>query len=192
MLYYLMPQNKVVAETANKEIKSFVLLNCCDIVTTPYFFKSEEGVDKMKVVLKEDVEKLGKPGDIIEVAPGYARNYLIPQKKALEATKSNLKIFEEFKRSQQKQKEKEKQQIMELAKKIERISCTIVMQAQDEQLYGAVTNADIAKALNQEGITIDKRDILLEEPIKALGVYQVEIKLHPEVKTEVKVWVVKK
>jgi len=146
----------------------------------------------MKVVLKQDIEKLGKTGDVIEVASGYARNCLIPQNKALEATKNNLKIFEEFKRSQQKQKEKEKQQVMELAKKIERVSCTIVMQAHEEQLFGAVTNADIAKALNQEGITIDKRDILLEEPIKTLGVYQIEVKLHPEVKTQVKVWVVKK
>ncbi|MFH2138434.1 MAG: 50S ribosomal protein L9 [Candidatus Omnitrophota bacterium] len=146
----------------------------------------------MKVVLKEEVKKIGKIGDIVDVKSGYARNFLIPQGKALEANNKNLKIFEEYKRVQMKKMEKEKQAAQEIAKKIAHVSCTIVMQAHEEQLYGAVTNADIAKALEQEGITIDKKDILLEEPIKALGVYQVDVKLHPEVKQQVKVWVVKK
>jgi len=146
----------------------------------------------MKLVLKTDVDKLGKAGDIIEVAPGYARNYLIPRGKAIEANKQNLKAFEDYKRAQDKKLKKQKEEAEETAKKIEHISCTIVMQAHDEQLYGAVTNADIAKALHQEGIKIDKKDILLEEPIKALGVYQVWVKLHPEVKQQVKVWVVQK
>ena len=146
----------------------------------------------MKVVLKVKVDKLGETGDVVEVASGYARNCLIPQGKALEANKRNLKLFEDYKRAVQKKQEKEKQQAQEIARKIEHASCTIVMQAKDEQLYGAVTNADIAKALQQEGIQVDKKDILLEEPIKALGVYQIPVKLHPEVKQQVKVWVVKK
>jgi len=146
----------------------------------------------MKVVLKEDIQKLGAVGDVVEVAAGYARNFLIPQGKALEANKTNLKLFEEYKRTEAKKQEKEKQEAQEVAKKIEQSSCTIVMQAHEEQLYGSVTNADIANALLQEGISIDKRNILLEEPIKALGVYQVPVRLHPEVKQQVKVWVVKK
>ncbi len=146
----------------------------------------------MKIILKEDVTKIGKIGDIVEVKSGYARNFLIPQAKALEATKSNLKLFEDYKRAQAKKQEKEKQEALELAKKIEHVSCTIVMPAHEEQLYGSVTNADIAKALLQDGITIDKKDILLDDPIKALGVYQVTVKLHPEVKQQVKVWVVQK
>ncbi|MCG2712588.1 MAG: 50S ribosomal protein L9 [Candidatus Omnitrophica bacterium] len=145
----------------------------------------------MKVVLKVKVNKLGETGDVIEVASGYARNYLIPQGKALEANKRNLKLFEDYKRVAQKKQEQEKKLAEEIAHKIEHASCTIVMQARDDQLYGAVTNADIAKALQQEGIQVDKKDILLEEPIKALGVYQIPVKLHPEVKQQVKVWVVK-
>ncbi|MBU0634802.1 MAG: 50S ribosomal protein L9 [Candidatus Omnitrophica bacterium] len=146
----------------------------------------------MKVILKEDINNIGKSGDIIEVAAGYARNFLIPQGKVLEANKGNMKVFEEYKQTQEKSRQKEKQQAQELAKRIEHVSCTIVMQAQEEQLYGAVTNADIAKSLSQEGIDIDKKNILLEEPIKNLGVYQVDVKLHPEIKAQVKVWVVKK
>jgi large subunit ribosomal protein L9 len=146
----------------------------------------------MKVVLKVKVDKLGEIGDVVDVASGYARNCLIPQGKALQANKHNLKLFEDYKRSIKKKQEKEKQLAQEIAHKIEQVSCTIVMQARDEQLYGAVTNADIAKALQQEGIQIDKKDILLEEPIKSLGVYQVPVKLHPEVKQQVKVWVVQK
>ncbi|MFH1062590.1 MAG: 50S ribosomal protein L9 [Candidatus Omnitrophota bacterium] len=145
----------------------------------------------MKVVLKTDLNKLGKIGDVVEVAEGYARNYLLPQGKALEANKNNLQILEQVKKVNNKKLLKLKQEAEEIAKKIEGVSCTIVMQAHDEQLYGAVTSADIAKSLSQEGISVDKKDILLDEPIKALGVYHVPVKLHPEVKPQVKVWVVK-
>ena len=146
----------------------------------------------MKVILKEDIQKLGKSGEVINVKPGYARNYLIPKGLVLEATENNLKVFEEDKRAKLKHQEREKKQAQELAKRIERVSCTIVMQAHDDQLFGAVTTADIADALEQEGIKIDKKDIILDEPIKSLGVYQIPIKLHPEVKQLVKVWVVKR
>ena len=146
----------------------------------------------MKVILKEDISKLGKTGEVVVVKPGYARNFLLPQGKALLANQQNLKIFEDFKRVQDKKLKGEKQAAEVIAKKIAHVSCTIVMQANEDQLYGAVTNADIAKSLEQEGLTIDKKNILLEEPIKELGVYQVVVKLHPEVKQQVKVWVVKK
>ena len=145
----------------------------------------------MKVILKEKVNKLGKLGDVVEVKEGYARNFLLPQGKALEATKGNLKNFEDFKRKEQKKIEQEISEAKKLAAKIEKVSCTIVMQAHEDHLYGAVTNADIANALQSEGIVVDKKDILLEDPIKELGVYQVDVKIHPEVKQQVKVWVVK-
>jgi large subunit ribosomal protein L9 len=145
----------------------------------------------MKVVLKFDVDKLGKVGDVVEVSNGYARNFLIPQDKALEANTHNLQLLEQVKKANAKKLLKLKNEAEEIAAKIEAVSCTIVMQAHDEQLYGAVTSADISKSLSQEGITVDKKDILLEEPIKALGVYHVPVKLHPEVKAQVKVWVVK-
>lgn len=146
----------------------------------------------MKVILKEEVKKIGKSGQIVEVSSGYARNFLIPKKLVMEATSANLKHYEEYKKSQQNKADKEKQKAEELAKKMAHISCTIIMQAHDDQLYGSVTNADVAKALEQEGILIDKKDVLLDESIKELGVFQVEIKLHPQVKQQVKVWVVKK
>ncbi|MCP4649344.1 MAG: 50S ribosomal protein L9 [PVC group bacterium] len=146
----------------------------------------------MKVILKEAIQKLGSVGEVVDVKTGYARNFLIPQGKALIANKQNLKLFEDSNRVETKKLEKEKQSAEEIAKKLAHVSCTIVMQANEEQLYGAVTNADIAKSLEQEGMQIDKKDIILEEPIKALGVYHVVVKLHPEVKQQVKVWVVKK
>ena len=146
----------------------------------------------MKAILKENIDKLGKTGDVVVVKPGYGRNFLLPKGKVLLATNSNLKLFEDSQRVQNKKIEKERQTADEIAKKIAAVSCTIVMQANGEQLFGAVTNGDIAKSLEQEGFKIDKKDILLEEPIKELGVYQVVVKLHPEVKQQVKVWVVKK
>ena len=145
----------------------------------------------MKVVLKENLDNLGKIGDVVDVSNGYARNFLLPQGKALEANKHNLQLLEQVKKANDKKLLKLKQEAEETAKKVENASCTIVMQAHDEQLYGAVTAADIAKSLEQEGVKVDKKDILLEEPIKALGVYHIPVKLHPEVKPQVKVWVVK-
>ncbi|RKY37189.1 MAG: 50S ribosomal protein L9 [Candidatus Omnitrophota bacterium] len=146
----------------------------------------------MKVILKESIRNVGEIGDTVELAAGYARNYLIPQGKALQANKQNLKIFEQYKKSLQKKAEQIKRKAEDIAKKISKVSCTVVMQANEEQLYGTVTSADIAAALEQEGISIDKKDIVIEELIKTLGVYHIPIKLHPEVKAQVKVWVVKK
>ena len=146
----------------------------------------------MEVILLSDVEKLGNAGDVVAVKEGYARNYLVPQKKAILCTKGNRKMIEEQKRLVALRKGKEKERFMQLAEKISSISCTISAQAgEEDKLYGAVTNADIQKALTTEGIELDKRKIQLEEPIKKLGIYTVEIELHPEVKASLKVWVVK-
>ncbi len=146
----------------------------------------------MKVILTKDIPSLGKRTQVVEVKPGYARNYLIPQGLALPATDSSLRSiqsrikYEELKISQKKHLAEEQ------AKAINEISCTATVQAGDEdRLYGSVTAADIAELMAQQGIKIDKRKIELEEPIKKLGVYNIPIKLHPEVEATVKLWVVR-
>jgi len=147
----------------------------------------------VKVILRQDQEKLGKRGEAVEVAPGYARNFLLPRGLALKATPKSIKLFEEEKKLEAAHRKKEEKEAKELSLKLSGISCTIPVQTgEDEKLYGSVTSMDIAEALAREGIEIDKRKIILEEPIKALGIYHVPIKLHPEVTGEVKIWIVKK
>lgn len=146
----------------------------------------------MKVILVKDIDKLGKSGQTVKVSDGYARNYLLPQKFALEANTANERLFLELKKKAEQKEVKVKKEAEELAEKIRGLSCTIVRQAgEEEKLYGSVTNMDVASALQQEGLHIDKKRILLDEPIKSLGVFYVPIKLHLEVTTELKVWVVK-
>lgn len=146
-----------------------------------------------RIILKENVEGLGKEGSIVEVKNGYARNYLLPKNLAFEATDFNIKLFEEEKKKKLKKLEKEKEVSLQLAEKIKSASCTIAVEAQpDDVLYGAVTVHEIENALKEEGLNVDKRQILLDEPIKKLGVYQVSVKLHPEVTSILKVWVVRK
>ena len=147
----------------------------------------------MKIILREDREKLGERGEIVEVSPGYARNFLLPRGLALEATPKKIKLFEEEKKIEIAHKKKEEEEIKELSGKLAEVSCTISMQTgEDDKLYGSVTSLDIAEALAREGMEIDKRKIVLEEPIKSLGIYHIPIRLSPDVTTEVKIWVVKK
>ena len=147
----------------------------------------------MKLILTKNIEKLGKIGDTIEVKDGYARNYLLPRALALKATSANLKIIEKTKQRQQVKLGKIKQQAQEMAKRLASVSCTITMPAgEDDKLFGAVTAQDIVEALKQEGITIDKKNIALNQPMHRLGIYNVEVRLHPEVSQELKVWVIKK
>ncbi len=146
----------------------------------------------MKVILRDNLPKLGRMGDIVDVAPGYARNYLFPRGLALLATESNIRRVEAEKKIREKIREKEKKEAEELAAKLEKKSITIPVQVgEDEQLFGSVTAQDIARALNQEGFPVDRKQIILEEPLKSLGIYNVELKLHPEVKTSIRVWIVK-
>ncbi|PIU42270.1 MAG: 50S ribosomal protein L9 [Candidatus Omnitrophica bacterium CG07_land_8_20_14_0_80_42_15] len=146
----------------------------------------------MKVILIKDIENLGVVGDVINVSDGYARNFLIPRGYAKNATPSNLKTVEEEKRKALRLKEKEKEGILLLAEKISNSSFTIPMRAgEEDKLFGAVTTEMIAKACEAEGIKVDKHNIQIDEPIKKLGVYQVKIKLHPEVNATLKLWVVK-
>lgn len=147
----------------------------------------------MKVILLEDVERLGSFGDVVEVKKGHARNFLFPRNLAIEALDKNLKVLEERKRKRERQLAKEKEEIRALAERIANTSCTIPMAAgEEDKLYGSVTTELIAEALAQEGIAIDKRQIHLAEPIRKLGIYQIEVKLHPEFTASTKVWVVRK
>jgi len=146
----------------------------------------------MQIVLKEDIDKLGRRGEVVKVANGYARNYLLPLGKALPATPGNLKVIEREKRRYLVRLSKEKEENESLSRRIQALSLTLVRKVgENDVLYGSVTSGDIAEALSREGVGIDKRRIQLPEPIKSLGIYNVPIRLHPEVTTEVKVWVVK-
>lgn len=145
----------------------------------------------MKVILKENVEDLGQIGDLVQVKPGYARNYLIPQSKAIEATIRNVKVLEHQKKLIQDKILKTVKTAEGLAQRIESTSVTISQKVgEDDRLFGSVTAINIAESLKEEGIDVNKKKISLEEPIKKLGVYSVPIKLHPEVTANLKVWVV--
>ena len=146
----------------------------------------------MKVILKADVERLGKVGEVVTVAPGYARNYLMPRRLAFEATEQNLAGVELEKRRYAKAQARAAKEAGVLAAKLEALSLTIRQSAgESDRLFGTVTTMDIAAALEKEGVTIDRRQITIEEPIKTLGIYTIPVKLHPEVSASLKVWVVK-
>ena len=146
----------------------------------------------MKVVLLEDIPSLGNIGDVVKVADGHGRNYLIPQGKALEATKKNVKTSELQKKLTKDRVDRTKSYAEKLAERIESISCTISKQAgEEDKLFGSVTTMDIEESLKNEGIEVNRKKIMLEEPIKKLGIYSVPIKLHTEVISNLKVWVVK-
>jgi large subunit ribosomal protein L9 len=146
----------------------------------------------MKVILKADVERLGKVGEVVTVAPGYARNYLMPRRMALEATEQNLAGIEIEKKRFAKVQARAAVEARALAEKLGALSLTIRQSAgESDRLFGTVTSMDVAAALEKEGVAIDKRQITIEEPIKTLGIYTVPVKLHPEVTAALKVWVVK-
>lgn len=146
----------------------------------------------MKVLLTQDVAKLGKTGDIKEVHNGYARNFLIPRKMAVLATPTNIKEAESIKDKIQKDEERRKKNLQLLAEKLTTTSITIKRQAgENDKLFGSVTNIDIANALSAENLPVNKRDILLKSPIKSLGIYTIPIKLAPDINTQLKVWVIK-
>jgi large subunit ribosomal protein L9 len=147
----------------------------------------------MKVILLENIDKLGKIGEVITVKEGYARNYLIPHNKAKTATPGNMKILESLKKKEASEEAKKLEEARKLGDRISSLSLTISAQAgEEEKLFGSVSNDDIASALAEQDINIDKKDILVEEPIKKLGAYQIIVKIHPEVKANLRVWVVKK
>lgn len=146
----------------------------------------------MKIILRQDHEKLGKIGDAVVVKDGYARNYLIPRKIAYRATEGNLRTLEEEKKQQAKRTEKDFRDAEKLAQELEKISVTIKMKVgEDDKLFGSVTSQIITDSLKEKGFTVDKRMVDLGEPIKALGIYTVPIKLHTKITGKIKVWVVR-
>lgn len=147
----------------------------------------------MKLILLKDVEKLGKAGDVVTAKDGYARNYLFPEGLALPATEHNMRAAEVSKKQKTEALEKEMQEADRLAELISRVSCTIAVEAgKDDKLFGSVTALDIHKALETEGVAVDKKKIELKEHISQIGIYQIPIRLHPEVTATLKLWVVKK
>lgn len=146
----------------------------------------------MKVILREDVSNLGSAGAIVNVAPGYARNYLLPRNYAIPATANNMKAFEHEARLIESRRAKKRKEAEGQKAKLERISCSITKKVgEQDKLFGSVTTQDIEKAFAAEGFTIDKKDILFNEPIKALGVYTVPIRVFDDIIANAKVWVVK-
>jgi large subunit ribosomal protein L9 len=145
----------------------------------------------MQVILLEDVPSLGKIGDLVKVSDGYGRNYLIPQKKAMPATEKSIHALDHQKRQAQQRITKTKKDAERLAQQIEAFSCTLTKPiGESGRLFGSVTSMEIEAVLKEGGMEVDRKKILLEEPIKSLGMYTVPVKLHPEVTAHLKVWVV--
>ncbi|MCX5781428.1 MAG: 50S ribosomal protein L9 [Elusimicrobia bacterium] len=145
----------------------------------------------MKVILRSDIVNVGRQGEIKEISDGFARNYLIPKSLVMEADEKNLKIWEKEKIKLEKQRESLISEKKELAEKIEKISLTITVKVgENGKLFGAVTVSDIAEAFEEKGFKINKHDILLAESLKEVGAYTVNVRLHPEVTAQAKVWVV--
>ena len=146
----------------------------------------------MEVVLKKDYGKLGRAMEIVAVKDGYARNFLIPNGVAVVATEGNKKLVADARRATQKREEKETQDARALSARVEQTPCTIAVKVGEaDQIYGSVSQQDIADFLKKEGFSIEKRQVSLEEPIKQLGVYTVDINLYKGVDAKLKVWVVK-
>jgi large subunit ribosomal protein L9 len=146
----------------------------------------------MDVILRQDVDNLGKSGELVSVKDGYARNFLLPRGLAYQATDANRKRLEAEKSARAKKGAAETAAARAVAAKLEPVSLTFTMKAGDgDKLFGSVTAADVAERLGAEGFAVDKKQVELAEPIKALGVYKVPVRLHPDVKPEVRVWVVK-
>jgi len=146
----------------------------------------------MEVILKEDVPKLGHRGDVVKVATGYGRNYLLPNKLAIEATAGNKKVIEQMKASAVRKAQKDKADAEALAKQFEGATVTITRRAGEaDQLFGSVTSSDIAAELEKKGFTVDRRKIDLAQPIKTIGEHTVTLRLFRDVTASVKVVVAK-
>jgi len=146
----------------------------------------------MEVILKEDVIKLGSRGDVVKVAEGYGRNFLLPRKLAIEATTGNKKVIEQMRAAALRRSAKEKAQAEELAKQFDGVSVSFQRRSgEHDQLFGSVTSSDIGEALEKKGFNVDRRKIQLHEPLKTLGEFTVPVKLHKEVTAHLKVTIEK-
>lgn len=147
----------------------------------------------MEVIIIKDTDKIGRIGQVVKVKDGYARNFLIPNGLAVPATAGNIKKLDQEKEKRSQESERLKQEALSLKEKIEKLSVTLsVLTQEGDALYGSITAQDIFNAVSEEGLQIDKKCILLAEPIKALGIYEIPVELHPEVSSKIKVWIVKK
>jgi large subunit ribosomal protein L9 len=147
----------------------------------------------MEVILLQDVEKIGKSGDTLKVKDGFARNFLLPKGLAFKATGDGLRRIEEIKKHKAKILDNEHKQSLVLKDKLEAVSLTIAVQIKDdEEIYGSITEAQIVKGLAEEGIELDRNQLVLAEPIKKIGVYNLKVKLHSQTEANLRVWVVKK
>jgi large subunit ribosomal protein L9 len=146
----------------------------------------------MEVILRQSIENVGQPGDLVKVSNGFARNYLLPRGLAYEATPGNLKRIAQEKERLQAAESRRRESAQEVANRLEQVSLTFSARVGDEgKLFGSITSADIIEQLEGQGFSVEKRQIDLHEPIKALGVYRVPVRLHADVKPEIKVWVIK-
>ena len=144
----------------------------------------------MKIILTQDMEHLGAAGDVVDVKPGYARNYLLPRQMGLVANKGNQALFEEVRQQRGAQLVREKREAEQKAEALSKASVNIaVAVGEEDRIFGSVTSQQIVDLLNEQGLEVDRRAIQLDEPLRALGVYDVPVKLHPEVDAKVKVWV---
>ncbi len=146
----------------------------------------------MEIILREDIDKLGQRGQVVKVASGYARNFLLPKRLAVAATEANKKIVEQERQAHLRREAKVQSEASDLGKIMGSVEVTISQKAgENDQLFGSVTTADIANALEKQGYTIDRKKIVLDEPIKTLGEYKVAVRLHREVSIEIPVHVVR-
>jgi large subunit ribosomal protein L9 len=147
-----------------------------------------ERESSMEVILKEDVAKLGSRGDVVKVAEGYGRNYLLPRKLAIQATDSNKAVIAQMKAAAVRRSAKEKAQAEELATQFDGVSVSFTRKSgEHDQLFGSVTSSDLADALQKKGFNVDRRKIQLHEPLKTLGEFTVPVKLHKDVTAHLKV-----
>ncbi len=145
----------------------------------------------MKVILTQDMESLGLGGEIVNVAKGYARNYLIPRGMALEATEQNIKFTENQRKTIEIKRIKAKEEALKVKEKLSGVSVTIAQKVgEEDKLYGSVTTMDIADQLEKQGISVERRRIVLDKPLKSLGEFAVAVKIHPDVTASIKVVVV--
>lgn len=146
----------------------------------------------MKIILRQDYEALGKVGDVVTVKDGYARNFLVPKRIGILANQKSMRILEEERKTLTRQQNKDKRQAEAMVTELEKISVTATVSVgEEDRVFGSVTTQTIADLLKEKGYEIDKKKIHLDEPIKALGIYTVPLKLHQEVEANIRVWVVK-
>ena len=147
----------------------------------------------MKVILRQDIASLGKAGEAVEVKSGYGRNFLIPQNMAVVATKGNLRAIDEIKSQNELREKKQRAEAVRLKDKLEKLSLTYeVLVGEEDKIFGSVTSQNVVDLVAAEGFKIDKRNVILEDAIKSLGVYTIQLKIEKDVIANLKLWVIRK